>query len=178
MIKHQYYAPAHLFVNNTPYFITSAIHKKRNLLAKENLKIKLLNLIQQTFQTKGWQLHHWVILDNHYHIMGMSNKGRDLTTIMRQIHSKSAPWICETTLCKPPIWWNYWDYCPRDENDYLTRLNYLFNNPIKHKYVNNLHDYPYSSFHNLLSEKGRDVLIKQFKDHPEYKKLEVEKDDF
>lgn len=108
----------------------------------------------------------------------MSRKGQDLTNIIRQIHSKSAQWIREATLCETPIWWNYWDYCPRDEKDYLTRLNYLLTNPIKHKYVNNLHDYPYSSFHSLFSEKGKDVLVKQFHDYPKYKKLEIEEDNF
>jgi putative transposase len=177
MLKRQYFAPSHLFVDDTPYFITGAIHHKRNLLAHENLKIQLLNLIQQTFQVKDWELHHWVILDNHYHIMGRSRKGRDLTNIIRKIHSKSALWIREATSCETPVWWNYWDYCPRNEKDYLIRLNYLLTNPIKHGYVNHLHDYPYSSFHSLFNEKGPDVF-KQFNDYPKYQELKIEEDNF
>jgi len=48
--------------------ITGAIYLKRHLLAKDDLKTELLTLIKQTFQAKGWQLHHWVILNNHYHL--------------------------------------------------------------------------------------------------------------
>ncbi|MCX7066088.1 MAG: hypothetical protein NTW85_00065 [Methylococcales bacterium] len=70
------------------------------------------------------------------------------------------------------------DYCPRDEQDYLIRLNYLFNNPIKHGYVNNLCDYPFSSFHSYIEKQGRDFLVKQFKETVDYKILNLSEDDF
>ncbi|MCK5878080.1 MAG: transposase [Candidatus Marithrix sp.] len=170
--------PIHFFCDDTPYFITAAIYEKRLLLADDSIKTKLLEIIQNCFQEKGWMLDHWVILDNHYHVLVNSRKGEDLSKIIRAIHKQSGFLISKMTNCKKPVWWNYWDYCPRDEKDYLIRLNYLLNNPIKHGYVNNLHNYPYSSFHNLLDKKGRDVLIRQFKEHPEYKDLKMEKDDF
>ena len=75
-----------------------------------------------------------------------------------------------------PIWWNYWDYCPRNERDYYIRLNYLYNNPIKHGLVTNLLDYPYSSFHSFLKQHGRKDLIKQFREYPEYKSLQLDED--
>jgi len=178
MLKHQIFAPNHLFIDDMPYFITGAIYLKRHLLAKDDLKTELLTLIRQTFQAKGWQLHHWVILNNHYHLLGMSRKGRDLTNIIREIHSKSAQWIRQTTQCETPVWWNYWDYCPRDEQDYLIRLNYLLTNPVKHGYVNDLHDYPFSSFHNLFNHVGKETLVKQFHDYSEYRDLKIEEDNF
>jgi len=58
------------------------------------------------------------------------------------------------------------------------RLNYLLLNPIKHGYTDNLIDYPFSSFHQLLAETGREVLMRQFKDHTEYKNLIVPEDDY
>ena len=75
-----------------------------------------------------------------------------------------------------PIWWNYWDYCPRDEKDYLIRLNYGLINPVKHGYVTNLVDYAYSSFHATYDMLGREVLAQQFKDYPGYKDLQLDED--
>jgi len=178
MLKPQFFAPTHLLMDDMPYFITASIYLQRRLLAGEGLKWRLLGLIQETFEAKGWQLHHWVILDNHYHLLGMSREGADLATIMRQIHCKSALWIREATACDTPVWWNYWDYCPRDEDEYFVRLNYLLMNPIKHGYVDNLHDYPYSSFHQLFNEKGKAALTKQLHDYPKYRELKVDADDF
>ncbi len=83
MLKQQYFAPNHLFMDDTPYFITGAIYEKRHLLATDELKTRLLGLIRQSFEARGWQLDHWVILNNHYHLLGISKKGRDLTKIIR-----------------------------------------------------------------------------------------------
>jgi len=162
MFKQHLNTPTHLFINNTPYFITSAIHNKRHLLVKTEIKELLLNLITKIFEDFGWKLNDWVILDNHYHLLGISNKGQDLTKIIKKIHGTSAHFIRQETGCELPVWWNYWDYCTRDEEDYYTKLNYLFMNPIKHGYVNNLNDYSFSSFLNKLDEMGRDKMIEQF----------------
>jgi len=120
-------------------------------------------------------------LDNHYHLMGKSRRGKDLSAIFQSIHSRFAIEIHQTTHCEKPVWWNYWDYCPRNEEDYMTRLNYLFYNPIKHGYVNDLKEYAFSSFHAQLEELGRAQLVRQFRDYPNYKKLvlcEAKEDDF
>jgi len=181
MLKRHSNTPPHLLLDDTLYFITAAIYQKRMLLGKVGLKDKLAELFRGYFEKHHWELDQWVILDNHYHLMGKSRKGKDLTAIMRGIHRTSAVMILETTDCAKPVWWNYWDYCPRNEKEYMTRANYLMFNPVRHGYVGNLRDYPFSSFHKLYTERGRDVLVKRFQEYPDYKTLvlhEAQKDDF
>jgi len=181
MFKRSEHTPAHMFMDKTPYFITGAIYHKRHLLVLAEIKQAVIDLIQQYFAQYHWELHHWVILDNHYHLLGKSARGQDLHPIFQAIHSRSAKLIRQTTNCEKPVWWNYWDYCPRDEAEYLTRLNYLLNNPVKHGYVTDLHHYPFSTFHALLEAQGRAYLVKQFQAYPGYKTLtpsEAENDDF
>jgi putative transposase len=177
-MKYKRHTPIHLFSDNAPYFITAAIYNKRPLLSDEQIKAKLLDLIKTCFQEKKWLLEHWVILDNHYHLLVHSDKGEHLPKIIQNIHAQSGFLISKRTNCEKPIWWNYWDYCPRDATDYLIRLNYLINNPIKHGYVTNLNDYPFSSFKSYLEKIGRTNLIKQFQENPEYKTIEIEEDTF
>ncbi|KJV06456.1 REP-associated tyrosine transposase [Methylocucumis oryzae] len=178
MKKDYLHNPTHLFMDDTPYFITAANYQKQLLLQAPQLKERLLNAIKYNFQRHHWALHHWVILDNHYHLLGQSPIGQDLPKIMTKIHGQSGYHIKQTTQTQQRTWWNYWDYCPRDEKDYLTRLNYLLMNPIKHGYTNNLNDYPFSSFHQHLAETGREKLIRQFKDHTDYNNLILLEDDF
>ncbi|GAK58025.1 hypothetical protein U27_04998 [Candidatus Vecturithrix granuli] len=181
MLKRSDHTPAHLFIDQTPYFITGAIYKKQHLLVHADIKQKLLDFIKTYFAQYQWELHHWVILDNHYHLLGKSAGGTDLPAIFQAIHSCSAKVIRQTTNCAKPVWWNYWDYCPRDETGYMTRLNYLLYNPVRHGYVTDLHQYSFSTFHKLFAEQGRSQLVKQFQDYPDYKKLiltEAEEDDF
>jgi putative transposase len=177
MLKKSLHNPAHLFLNNSPYFITGAIYQKRHLLCSNAIKEHLLLTIQACFEEKGWLLNDWVILDNHYHILGVSKIGLDLSAIIGKIHMLSSKFITTQVQAEKPIWWNYWDYCPRNERDYCVRLNYLLNNPIKHGYVSKLTDYPYSSFSALLKDKGRETLVKQFKEYSEYKALHLDEDE-
>ncbi len=176
MLKKYKNNPAHLLLDNTAYFITASIYQKRNLLANPIIKERLITTIHAGFASKNWQLKEWVILDNHYHLLAISDKGSDLNKIMGKIHTQSAQYIHTETYAEKPIWWNYWDYCPRNERDYYIRLNYLYNNPVKHGLVSNLLDYPYSSFHTILKEQGQAALIKQFKEYPEYKDLQLTED--
>lgn len=181
MYKHRPHTPAHLFLDDTPYFITGAIKFKRPLLKRTDLKMTLLTELRTYFDKYHWELHHWVILDNHYHLLGQSHRGEDLTQIMRSVHSRTAREIKPATDCRLPVWWNFWDYCPRNEADYYVRLNYLFNNPAKHGYVTDLNDYPFSSFHQTLEQEGRAALSAQFTNYPAYKTLilrEAYDDDF
>ncbi len=171
MLKQHRNTPAHLFVDDTEYFITGAIYKKRHLLEESAIKNHLLELLQIYFEEYNWELHHWVILDNHYHILGKSQKGSDLTNIFKKCHSRSAIFIRQHTNCSKPVWWNYWDYCPRNEPDYMTRLNYLLLNPVKHGYVTDLHNYQFSSFGSLFVKMGREQLANQLSTYPKYKTL-------
>ncbi len=171
MLKRHNHTPAHLFLDDTTYFITGAIHQKRPLLAAPELKQQLLEQMKQYFARYNWQLHQWIILDNHYHLIGKSVNGKDLTAIMQNIHRASASFVIRATGCEKPVWWNYWDYCPRDEDDYWVRTNYLLYNPVKHGYVTDLNAYPFSSFKTVFEELGRENLVKQFQKYAGYKEL-------
>jgi putative transposase len=170
MFKKSLYAPAHLLVDNAAYFITSKTYQGRHLLASDLIKENLIKTIADCLGEKQWLLKDWVILDNHYHLLVISHKAKDMPKIFRKIHGLSARFIQTQTPCDLPIWWNYWDYCPRDETDYSVRLNYLFFNPIKHGYVNNLKDYRFSSFHQFMEKQGRKFLVNQFKNYSDYKR--------
>jgi len=178
MLKKHPNTPAHLFLDDAPYFLTSAIYQHRRLLSSATIKNHLLMTIQNCVSEKGWSLTDWVILDEHYHLLVVSHKGEDLNKIIGKIHMLSAKFIGEQIHAEKPIWYNYWDYCPRTDRDYLIRQNYLFNNPVKHGYVKNLYDYPFSSFHQQVAQWGREVLVKRFKENSEYRSLQLEEDNF
>jgi putative transposase len=41
----------------------------------------------------------------------------------------------------------YWEHAIRDERDYKHHIDYCLFNPVKHRLVANVEDWPYSSFH-------------------------------
>jgi len=47
----------------------------------------------------------------------------------------------------------FWKYYIRDDQDYENHFDYLHFNPVKHGWVGNVIDWPFSSFHRYI-EKG------------------------
>jgi|LSQX01.3.fsa_nt_gb putative transposase len=66
----------------------------------------------------------------------------------------------------------FWEHTIRDENDYQNHFDYIHYNPVKHSLVNNVSDWPYSSFHRYVrsgvydSHWGEGLIVK--KDHIDY----------
>ncbi|WP_457618418.1 transposase, partial [Lutibacter sp.] len=79
LTKH-YQRPAHLYKDNAAYFITASICNHCKLLDDE-LKTQLEDILCSVYAEFGWDLQHWVVLDNHYHLLCQSNIGEDLTKI-------------------------------------------------------------------------------------------------
>ncbi|MGD8588522.1 MAG: transposase [Chromatiales bacterium] len=171
--------PTHFYVDDAAYFITAATYRHQRLL-DDTLKDRLQDLLHQVYAEFAWQLQHWVILDDHYHLLANSRCGRDLPRIIGKVHSLSARLINQR---QPPesrehsqVWCNYWDYCPRDEREYNLRLCYLLYNPIKHGYVERLGDWRWSSFAALLAAEGEQALRGVFREHREFHELELPAD--
>jgi putative transposase len=171
--------PEHLYFDHCAYFVTAATYKHRRWLNDE-IKEQLRGLFHAVFAEYGWTLGDWVILDNHYHLLYNSHAGRDLPRIINKIHNQSAQAVHRMNPDKlpEPVWYNYWDYCPRAQQDYDIRLCYLLNNPVKHGYVKNLHDWPWSSFAETCRRRGEDKLRDLFRRHREYKELVLPEDQF
>jgi len=171
--------PPHLFIPNTKYFITGATYKKKYFLVSEKAKTCVFKSLNKGLNSSGWALEDWVILHNHYHVMVNSPENvESLSAIIRDIHKFTAMWIKKNvpkTLNEDKIWWNYWDTCITYERSYYSRLNYLWNNPVKHGLVEKAEDWEYGSFY-YRYQKGKEYIDNLRKEYP-FDKVNV-KDDF
>lgn len=160
-----------IFGEETTYFVTGATYNKRPLLTNTEVKTYLFTLLHEAFQKHKWELQHWVILDNHYHVLGKSLHDEDLSEIFDSVHERLTTYIRYHANYEKPVWENYWSYCPKSFEDYMNRVNYLLMNPVTHGYVLDLRDYPFSSFHDVLASEGKDQLVQQFTSFTAYKQL-------
>lgn len=166
--------PVHFYIDNAPYFITAATYRHQRLL-DDTLKDHLRDLLHTVYAEYGWRLEHWVILDNHYHLLAHSRRGMDLQRITAKVHHQSARRINDSY---PPnerahkqVWANYWDYCPRNQQEYNLCLCYLLYNPLSHGYVGRLGEWRWSSFTSLLGAQGDEWLRGLFQQHSEFRGL-------
>lgn len=155
--------PPHLFIPNSQYFITGSTYLKKKYLKDDKTKEHLLDSFKKAFEEYNWILEDWVILDNHYHIMiGNLNNADSLSKMMNEVHRFTALWIKKNSLDfrnEKRIFYNYWDSCINYKRSYLTRINYIYYNPIKHSYVDRSEDYKWCSFRYRLDKENEYLKI-------------------
>lgn len=169
--------PPHLFIDGAFYFITGGILNKQYILGDGVRKKTVQQTMEKWFSYFDWQLHAWIILGNHYHLIAKAELAKDMPTIMIRMHSGSATLLNQ--LDGTPgrqVWWNYWDTCIRDENDCESRMAYIYWNAVKHGIVAEPNNYPWSSF--TLSNQAKKNCKRFGKTPPDDFELKDNFDDF
>ncbi len=59
----------------------------------------------------------------------------------RQKHNQTSIWQLR-----------YWEHTIRDEDDFNNHIDYIHYNPVKHRYVKNVKDWEYSTFHQCVKK--------------------------
>ena len=161
--------PPHLFRPNGKYLITGAIYQKRNLLLSDESKTRLIESLRLGFNSRGWKLEEWVVLHNHYHIIAESSENvSTLPAIIQNVHKFTAMWLkknCKEAKTYKKIWWNYWDTCITYESSYFARLNYLWNNPLKHGVTDCAETWKFGSYYYRIQE-DKSYIEKLYDQYP------------
>ena len=111
----------------------------------------VLFIFSGSFSKLDFLLFAWVILENHYHLLLKTDKGKDLSKFIQLFHGGSSFEINKLdNISNRQIWFNYWDRCIRDEQDFENHCDYIHFNPIKHELVKKPEDYLFSSYKNFL----------------------------
>lgn len=159
--------PPHLFIDNQYYFITARTYQKQKIFDNNEKKSILQNSLKAEFRSGGYELVAWVVLSNHYHILFQATNAKTISNIINYLHGKTSYLINKKDNKKGrKIFQNYWDYCIRNEEDYWKHFNYIHHNPIKHKLVDNLKKYQFSSYDYWITIKGEEWMNSCFENYP------------
>ena len=144
------------------YFLTN------NLLVRTNnhLLIEQIDLLKEVVievrQRYPFEIHAWVVLPEQMHmLMGLPEGDADFSQRVRLIKSKFSHRMAKNELRSAVrirhrergIWQRrFWEHLIRDEADYRTHMDYIHYNPVKHGWVAQVKDWPYSTFHRCVKE--------------------------
>lgn len=132
---------------NTMYIVTAATLDHQHFFRGRHRGQLLHDALLEVADAYEWRLQAWAIFSNHYHFIAKSPE--DATTLkpfMQRLHSQTGRMINELDAMKGrQVWFQYWDTCLTFEKSYYARLNYVHNNPVKHRIVANAEDYPFCS---------------------------------
>ena len=164
MKRHQ---PVHLYFDDQIYFLTAHTYLNQYRMKADLEKQKILHKIKNFLHEFDYQFYAWVILENHYHVLFKSQKGKDLSKIFGKIHGGYSFEMNQLQNCRGrKIWQNYWDWCIRSKKDFWTHFNYIHHNPVKHGYVNKMEDYRFSSYNYWSRRKGYDWMTSVLEQYP------------
>ncbi len=159
--------PPHVYLDNTWYIVTASTLNHAHFLASERAKALVRDKLQSLIVAFGIRLLAWVILNNHYHLLFKTRRGKDLSRFFGQLHGSASRQInLWDERVGRQVWHNYWDTCIRDESGLWARFNYIHHNPVKHGYVQDSEDWLFSSYHYYLRTKGRDWLMDCWSRYP------------
>jgi putative transposase len=138
------------------YFFTVALADRKSDLLVANIDA-LRAAVRAVKASHSFTIDAMVVLPDHIHALWTLPQGDDNYSmrwmLIKRHFSMSLPKtenIKMTRLNKRErgIWQRrFWEHTIRDERDFYNHIEYIHHNPVKHGYVSNSQDWPYSSIH-------------------------------
>ena len=141
--------PPHLFKENAKYFITGSTLNRIRYFDTDPTKEKVIHYMFTSFNHFNWTIEDWVLLENHYHIVADAPENPEtLSRMINNFHRFSGLWIKKhkNIVGESQIWFNYWDSCITYESSYFSRIHYIWQNPVKHGYVESPEQWKFGSY--------------------------------
>ncbi|MGM9455214.1 REP-associated tyrosine transposase [Legionella bozemanae] len=146
------------FVPGGTFFFTVTLQNR-----KSGLLIDRINLFQDAFQSvkrqHPFQIKAYVVLPEHLHMIWELPKGdanyslrwKKIKTLFSKSVHQSGFELSKTKHHEYRLWQRrFWEHTIKDMLDFENHLHYIHYNPIKHGLVDDLHDWPHSSFHHYV----------------------------
>jgi len=144
------HAPTHQLSEGGTFFVTASTYLKAHYFGRrERLRVLHRGLLTVA-RDFGWQIEAWAVFSNHYHFIGHSppavSDASNLSDMLSVLHVKTARWVNRLDRTpKRQVWFNFWETRLSFQRSYLTRLNYVHQNPVKHGLVPVANQYPWCS---------------------------------
>ncbi|QDS96210.1 Transposase IS200 like protein [Roseimaritima multifibrata] len=152
------------FVPGGTFFFTVVTYGRRPILTTDDGREFLRNSLTSVRKRHPFLLVANVLLPDHWHLIMQLPSGDDRYSLrMKQIKAKFTDQWLEAGLPEPVvtesqgkrgergIWQpRYWEHTVRDEADLERCADYVHWNPRKHKLVDRVRDWQWSSFHRFV----------------------------
>ncbi len=134
------HAPTHQLSERGTYFVTAGTYgKAHRFRGADRLRVLHRGLLTVT-RDFGWQLEAWAVFSNHYHFIahspGTASDAGSVSQMLGVLHTKTARWVNRLDgTTDRQVWHNFWDTRLTFQKSYLTRLNYVHQNAVRHGLV-------------------------------------------
>lgn len=155
-----------MYIPGGIYFFTVVTYKRLSFLTHSTVRENLRASWRIVQEELPFSLIALCLLPDHLHCMWKLPKNdTDYSTrwqkikkyFSRTVDRSILPSVNSTQSRKSkrevPVWQRrFWEHTIRDQEDYNRHFDYIHFNPVKHGYVQNVIDWPWSTFHRYVSQ--------------------------
>ena len=161
------HAPPHPFRNAGTYMISAANFEHWAIRNTSKRRTEFESRLLKSIKEITEEIIAWVVLPNHYHILVGIQALYDVSVALKHLHGRtSREWNIEDNLTgKRRVWYKFVDTYIRNNEHLHLAFNYIHYNPVKHGYVSDPYDWPWSSLLIYYEDRGRGWLQEQWKSY-------------
>jgi putative transposase len=137
----------HYVPGGTWFFTVNLQNRQSDLLTRHIADLRAATATVK--RSKPFTINAWVILPEHMHCIWTLPEGdSDFSARWRDIKKTFSRNIEMRHIWQP----RFWEHTIRNEEDHRRHMDYIYINPVKHGYVSNVIDWPFSTFHRDVRE--------------------------
>ncbi|MGO8754330.1 MAG: REP-associated tyrosine transposase [Gallionellaceae bacterium] len=153
------------YIPGATYFFTVATHCRQHLLTDQRCRESLRNAINRVRSGMPFEIAAWVLMPDHLHaVWQLPPDDKDFSLrwslIKQHVTRDCVMWLPQQNPSplrerrgEGGLWQpRFWEHLVRDELDFSRHLDYIHYNPVKHGYVSNVAEWPYSTFHRYVKQ--------------------------
>ncbi len=143
-----------IVIPNQPLHIMHRGNNKQDIFESDEDMMRIKEDIAHALLKSDCQLHAYVIMSNHLHLLISPKDKQQLATFMQAMANRYVRYFNATRQQTGTIWEGRFKSCLVDSEHYLFTLHkYIEMNPVKANMVKQVADYKWSSYHhNALGE--------------------------
>lgn len=128
------------------FFVTSVTWGRRSLFQVDCNALLLIDVLRNNRSKGRFQLHEFVIMLNHFHLLLTPAHEHSLEKCMQFIKGGFSFRAKRELGLTMEIWeLSFTEHRTKDEKDYAAHVRYIHENPVRGELVQGMEDYPYSS---------------------------------
>ncbi|EOI3575444.1 transposase [Cronobacter turicensis] len=136
-----------LYIPGNTWFFTVNLRDRRSLLLCRAIDLLRVQ-VARVKRRYPFTIDAWVVLPEHMHCIWTLPEGDNDYSLRWQEIKKGFTRALTPRRAADTVWQRrFWEHGIRDEKDFRRHMDYVYFNPVKHGWVRQVCEWPFSSFH-------------------------------
>ena len=164
-----WHSPPHRRSDRTDaYLFTAACYEHAPFIGESVDRLTTFeSTLLETARPLSSELIAWVVLPNHYHFLARTPDCRAMLRALGTLHGRTSfQWNSEENSRGRRVWCGATETAMKSERHFWATINYIHYNPVKHRYVQRILDWPFSSALAFFQARGENEMRWLWKEYP------------